>query len=255
MKILSWNVNGIRAIEKKGFIEWLHKESPDILCLQETKAHPEQLSETIMKPKGYYTYWSAAEKKGYSGVAIFSKKAPKTVTEGLGIKEFDSEGRTLIADYEDFVLFNIYYPNGGSGNKRVPFKMKFYDAFFTLIEKLRKAGRKIIVTGDINTAHTEIDLARPKENVKNTGFLHEEREWVNKFIKSGYVDTFRHFTKDGGHYTWWDYYTGARARDVGWRIDYFFVTENLLPSLKKAFILKDVMGSDHCPIGIELKTK
>jgi exodeoxyribonuclease-3 len=253
IKILSWNVNGIRAMEKKGFFEWLQKESPDILCLQETKAHPEQLSEKIIKPDGFYSYWSAAEKKGYSGVAIYTKTQPKTVTEGLGIKEFDSEGRTLMADYGDFILFNIYYPNGGEGNKRVPFKMKFYDAFLVKVEKLRKQGKKIIITGDVNTAHTEIDLARPKENVKNTGFLPEEREWVSKFIKCGYVDTFRHFTKDGGHYTWWDYYTGARARDVGWRIDYFFVTENLLPKLTKAFILKEVMGSDHCPIGIQLK--
>ncbi len=253
MKILSWNVNGIRAIEKKGFLEWFQKESPDVLCLQETKARPEQLSEKMMKPDGYHSYWSAAEKKGYSGVAIYTKTQPKAVTEGLGIKEFDSEGRTLVADYGDFVLFNVYYPNGGAGNKRVPFKMKFYDAFLTKAEELRKQGKKIIITGDINTAHTEIDLARPKENVKNTGFLPEEREWVSKFIKCGYVDTFRHFTKDGGHYTWWDYYTGARARDAGWRIDYFFVTENLLSKLKKAFILKNVMGSDHCPIGIELK--
>jgi exodeoxyribonuclease-3 len=253
MKILCWNVNGIRAIEKKGFFEWLKKESPDIACLQETKAHPEQLGEHFIKPDGYHSYWSAAEKKGYSGVAIYTKIKPKSVVEGLGIKEFDMEGRTLMADYGDFILFNIYYPNGGAGNKRVPFKMKFYDAFFSKAEKLRKQGKKIIITGDINTAHTEIDLARPKENAKNTGFLPEERAWVSKFINSGYIDTFRHFTKDGGHYTWWDYYTGARARDVGWRIDYFFITENLLPKLEKAFILKDVMGSDHCPISIELK--
>ena len=253
MKIISWNVNGIRAMEKKGFFEWLQKESPDILCLQETKAHPEQLAEKFIKPEGYQSFWSAAEKKGYSGVAIYTKIQPKSVAEGLGLKEFDSEGRTLMADYGDFVLFNIYYPNGGAGNKRVPFKMKFYDAFLAKAEKLRKQGKKIIITGDVNTAHTEIDLARPKENVRNTGFLPEEREWVSKFIQCGYADTFRHFTKDGGHYTWWDYKTGARARDVGWRIDYFFVTENLLPKLKKAFILKDVMGSDHCPVGIELK--
>jgi exodeoxyribonuclease-3 len=250
MKILSWNVNGIRAMEKKGFFEWLGKESPDILCLQETKASPEQLTEKFIKPLGYHSYWASAEKKGYSGVAIYTKIQPKTVTAGLGIKEFDSEGRTLVADYKDFILFNIYYPNGGQGNKRVPFKMKFYDAFLAKVEKFHKEGRKIIVTGDFNTAHTEIDLARPKENEKNTGFLPQEREWVSKFIKYGYVDTFRHFVKDGGHYTWWDYYTAARSRDVGWRIDYFFVTENFLPKLKKAFIMKDIMGSDHCPVGI-----
>jgi len=253
MKLLCWNVNGIRAIEKKGFLEWLQKESPDILCLQETKAHPEQLSENLLKPQGYHTYWSAGEKKGYSGVAIYTKVQPQAVTEGVDSKTHDNEGRTLMADYGDFILFNIYFPNGGQGNKRVPFKMEFYEAFLKKVEKLHKQGKKIIITGDVNTAHTEIDLARPKENAKNTGFLPEEREWVSKFISRGYIDTFRHFTKDGGHYTWWDYYTGARARDVGWRIDYFFVTENLLPKLKKAYILKDVMGSDHCPIGIELK--
>ena len=253
MHILSWNVNGIRAIEKKGFFEWMRKENPDILCLQETKAHPEQLNENFLKPEGYHAYWAAAEKKGYSGVAIYTKKEPKLVTVGIGVSEFDSEGRTLIADYGDFILFNIYYPNGGAGNKRVPFKMRFYDEFLAKVEKMRKAGKKLIITGDVNTAHTEIDLARPKENVKNTGFLPEERAWVDTFIKCGYVDTFRHFEKGSGHYTWWDYKTAARARDVGWRIDYFFVSENLLPNLKKAFILKNVHGSDHCPVGIELK--
>jgi exodeoxyribonuclease-3 len=252
MKILSWNVNGIRAMEKKGFFEWLLKESPDILCLQETKAHPEQLTEKFISPLGYHSFWASAEKKGYSGVCIYTKIKPKTVTVGLGSNEFDTEGRTLVADYGDFVLFNIYYPNGGAGNKRVPFKMKFYDTFLEKVEKLRKQGKKVVITGDLNTAHTEIDLARPKENVKNTGFLPQERAWVTKFIQCGYADTFRHFTKEGGHYTWWDYYTAARSRDVGWRIDYFFVTENLLPKLKSAFILKEVMGSDHCPVGIEL---
>jgi len=253
MKLLCWNVNGIRAIEKKGFLDWLHTESPDVLCIQETKSHPEQLSEALLKPNGYKTFWSAAEKKGYSGVAIFTKRDPKAVKEGLGIKEFDSEGRTLMADYGDFILFNIYFPNGSTGNKRVLFKMAFYDAFLKVAEKLKKQGRELIVCGDVNTAHTEIDLARPKENVKNTGFLPEEREWVSKFIAKGYIDTFRHFNKEPGHYSWWDYKTGARARDIGWRIDYFFVSSGFLSNVKKAYILKDVMGSDHCPVGIELK--
>jgi exodeoxyribonuclease-3 len=252
MKLISFNVNGIRAIEKKGFFEWMHQESPDVLCIQETKAHPDQLEEKILKREGYYAYWSAAEKKGYSGVAIFSKTPPKSVVDGLGIKEFDCEGRTLIADYDDFVLYNVYFPNGGEGNKRVPFKMRFYDAFLEHTAQMRKAGRQVIVTGDVNTAHEEIDLARPKENVKNTGFLPEERAWVSKFLQSGFVDTFRHFTKEGSHYSYWDYKTGARARNVGWRIDYFFVSEQLLPRLKRAFILKDVLGSDHCPVGIEI---
>lgn len=253
MKLLSFNVNGIRASQKKGFFEWLDRESPDIIGLQETKAHPDQLNDSFLNPKGYRSYWSSADKKGYSGVAIYTKKEPISVTQGLGIEEFDTEGRTLIADYDDFVLFNIYYPNGGAGNKRVPFKMRFYDAFLERAEAFRKKGRSLIICGDVNTAHTEIDLARPKENAKNTGFLPEERAWVSKFLDHGYIDTFRHFVKEGGHYTWWDYYTGARARDVGWRIDYFFISKDLLPRLKKAFIMKDVMGSDHCPVGIDIK--
>jgi len=253
MKLISWNVNGIRAIQKKGFIDWLHKESPDILGIQETKCHPEQLNEELLSPNGYTTYWSAAEKKGYSGTAVFTKTKPKSVEEGLGVKEFDKEGRTLICDYGKFVLFNIYYPNGSSGNKRVPFKMGFYDAFLKRANKFKKAGKSIVVCGDVNTAHTEIDLARPKQNEKNTGFLPEEREWVSKFINNGYVDTFRHLHKEGENYTWWDYKTGARARNIGWRIDYFFTSENLLPKIEKAFILSKVMGSDHCPVGIEFK--
>ncbi len=252
MKLLSWNVNGIRAGEKKGFLEWLQKESPDILCVQETKCHPDQLKKNLLQPDGYTSYFSAAEKKGYSGVAVFTKKPPVSFQEGLGVEEFDREGRTLILDYGTFVLFNIYYPNGGSGNKRVPFKMGFYDAFLKKAEALKKQGKKIVVCGDVNTAHEEIDLARPKQNEKNTGFLPEEREWMNQFMGKGYVDTFRHFNKDPGHYTWWDYKTKARERNVGWRIDYFFVSKNFLSKVKKAFILNDVTGSDHCPVGIEL---
>lgn len=255
MKILSWNVNGLRAIEKKGFLAWLQKEQPDILCLQETKAHPDQLSQALKQPRGYLSYWSAAEKKGYSGVGIYTKIQPEAVREGLGVKEFDSEGRSLICEFPDWTLFNVYFPNGGRGNERVPFKMAFYEVFLQKVEKLKKKGRKIIVCGDVNTAHQEIDLARPKENVNNTGFLPEERAWVDKFIAHGQVDTFRHFCPDPGRYTWWDYKTRARERNVGWRIDYFFVTKDLLPQLRSAFILNDVEGSDHCPIGIEIETK
>ena len=252
MRIVSWNVNGIRAIEKKGFLNILRDEDPDILCVQETKARPEQLKDNILKPKGYKTFWSSAERKGYSGVAVFTKQLPKGVQHEIGEKELDAEGRTLILEYDGFTLFNIYFPNGGSGNKRVPFKMDFYDAFLKKVNTLKKAGKKVVICGDVNTAHEEIDLARPKQNEKNTGFLPEERAWVSKFINQGYVDTFRHFTKEGGHYSWWDYKTKARERDVGWRIDYFFVTGNLIPVLKDAFIMKNIMGSDHCPIGIEL---
>jgi exodeoxyribonuclease III len=253
MQILSWNINGIRAIWKKGFADWMHKQSPDILCLQETKAHPDQLTEDMLNPNGYQSFWSASTiKKGYSGVAVYTKKKPKKVSEGLGKDKFDVEGRVLELDFDDFILYNIYFPNGSSGNKRVPYKMEFYDCFQKKVDNQKKKGKKVIITGDVNTAHTEIDLARPKENEKNTGFLPEERKWVDQFIKKGYLDTFRHFNKEPGHYTWWDYKTRARERNIGWRIDYFFVTENLLSKLKKAYILKDVMGSDHCPVGIDL---
>jgi len=252
MKLLSWNVNGLRAQLNKGFREWLLKESPDILCLQETKCHPDQLTQDILSLHKYNTYWASSEKGGYSGVSVFTKLAPEKVEVGLGVKDFDAEGRTLILHYKDFILLNVYFPNGGAGNKRVPFKMKFYDEFLNKIGKFRKQRKNIVITGDVNTAHEEIDLARPKENEKNTGFLPEERAWVSKLINAGYVDTFRHFEKSGGHYTWWDYKTGARKRNVGWRIDYFFMNKEYLPKLKKAFILSDVMGSDHCPVGIEL---
>jgi exodeoxyribonuclease III len=253
MRLISWNVNGIRAIAKKGFLEWFRRELPDILCLQEIKAERGQLDDTLVNMPGYHSFWCSAQKKGYSGVAVYTKQKPVSVAYGLGDSLFDSEGRTLMLDMGKFVLFNIYYPNGGAGNKRVPFKMAFYDLFLKRAEKLRKDGRHVIICGDVNTAHEEIDLARPKENQKNTGFLPEERAWVSKFLSAGYVDTFRHFHKDGGHYSWWDYKTAARERNVGWRIDYFFVDQGSLPQLKSAFILKDVPGSDHCPVGIEIR--
>jgi len=254
MKILSWNVNGIRAMAKKGFIDWLKKESPDILCIQETKCQKDQLTDDLLSPKGYTSYWSSAEKKGYSGVAVFTKTPPETIKNKLGIDELDREGRTLILEFKNFILFNIYFPNGGSGNKRVPFKMNFYKNFHKVVNQLKAKGKNIIICGDVNTAHCEIDLARPKANEKNTGFLPKERDWMTYFINSGYIDTFRHFNKNPGHYSWWDYKTKARERDVGWRIDYFFISESLLNKLKDAFILKDVRGSDHCPVGINIKT-
>ncbi len=252
MHFISWNVNGIRAVQKKGFLEWFAKEDPDVLCLQETKAEKSQLDEALVSVKGYHSFWCSAEKKGYSGTALYTKQKPLSVEYGIGKSEFDSEGRVILADYGPFVLFNIYFPNGSSGNKRVPYKMAFYAQFQKKAEALRKQGKHIIICGDVNTAHEEIDLARPKENQKNTGFLPEERAWVTSFLKMGYVDTFRHLVKGPGHYSWWDYKTSARARDIGWRIDYFFIDEGLLPRLKKAFILKSVQGSDHCPVGVEL---
>ena len=254
MRILSWNVNGIRAAEKKGFFEWLRQSSADIVCVQETKAHPDQLSEKFLHPETYHAFWSAAKRKGYSGVAVFTKTEPVRVSEGLGEPRFDDEGRVLELEFNDFILFNIYFPNGGAGNTRVPYKMEFYECFLKKAEGLRKKGKRLVICGDVNTAHAEIDLSRSKENEKNTGFLPEERAWVSKFLSKGYVDTFRHFHPgEGGHYSWWDYKTKARERDVGWRIDYFFVTPDMMPRCNNAFILKDVLGSDHCPVGIDLK--
>jgi exodeoxyribonuclease III len=252
-KILSWNVNGIRAVHKKGLLLPIFKEDPDILCIQETKAGEEQLPKELRDIENYYVYFSSAQKKGYSGVCIYTKERPWKVETGFGIKEYDSEGRILIAYYKNFVLFNIYFPNGKASIERLNYKMNFYNAFLDFAETLKKTGSNIIVCGDVNTAHTEIDLARPKENENTSGFLPEERAWIDKLISHGYADTFRIFTKEGGHYSWWDYKTGARDRDIGWRIDYFFVNDNFRNRVKSAFILKDVMGSDHCPVGIEIE--
>ncbi len=252
LRLLSWNVNGIRAVHKKGFLNWFSSESPDILCLQETKASEEQLADELRNPPGYTSYFSSAEKKGYSGVAIYTKKKPLKVEKGLGIKKFDSEGRILAADYEDFILLNIYYPNGKASPERLKYKMDFYDAFLEYAEALRAKGRNLVICGDVNTAHKEIDLAHPKQNETTSGFLPVEREWMDKFCGCGYVDTFRMFNKEPEQYTWWHVITRARERNVGWRIDYFFVNEEFKANVRSAFIMPDVMGSDHCPVGIEL---
>ena len=253
-KLLSWNVNGIRAMKEKGLLDWLRRESPDIFCLQETKANIEQLDADLREPPGYYAFWNYPERKGYAGVALYTRENPQDVKYDLGGGELDTEGRAITAVYPAFTLMNVYFPNGGAGNKRVPYKMEFYDAFLKYADALANAGQRLIICGDVNTAHKEIDLARPKENVKNTGFLPEERAWMDKFVAHGYVDTFRHFHKEPQQYSYWDMKTGARARNVGWRIDYFFVSENLLPAVTNAFIMPEVMGSDHCPVGIVLRT-
>ncbi len=259
LKLLSWNVNGIRAVGRKGFGDWLQKESPDILCLQETKAQPEQLGKDLTEPAGYITYWNYPEEtKGYSGVATFTKEKPLDVKYGFGIEGFDKEGRAIIAKYPGFILFNVYFPKGDTHQERLhrlKYKMDFYEAFLGFVNLLRDKGEKLIICGDFNTAHTEIDLARPRENEKNSGFLPEERAWMDRFVAHGYIDTFRQFHKGPNQYTWWDMKTRARERNIGWRIDYFFVTENLLSSISQAFILPDVMGSDHCPVGITFKVE
>jgi len=253
MKLLSWNVNGIRAVYKKGFLDWFKKEKPDILCLQETKAMKEQLSDDLLNVNGYTSYFSSAERKGYSGTATYTKFDPLKVSNGIGIKKFDNEGRFLITEFDEFILFNIYFPNGKAKKERLQYKMDFYETFLKHLKKLLKQDKKIVICGDVNTAHKEIDLARPKENEKISGFLPEEREWIDKLLKTGFIDTLRVFNQKPEQYTWWDMMTRARDRNVGWRIDYFFISENVKDNLKKAFILPEVMGSDHCPVGIELK--
>ena len=255
-KIISWNVNGLRATHKNGyFLPFVEKEKPDILCLQETKADPEQLPAEARNPKSYFSYFSHSKvKKGYSGVALYSKIKPKKVEYGMGIPKFDDEGRILIAYYKDFVLLNVYFPNGGGGPARLKYKLDFYDEFLKFIDKLKKSGEKVIFCGDVNTAHEAIDLARPKENEKNTGFLPEERAWIDEVITHGYTDVFRHlYPEKKDTYTYWDMKTFARDRNVGWRIDYFFITPDLLPKVKDMKTLAEIYGSDHCPISLELK--
>jgi exodeoxyribonuclease III len=252
IRILSWNVNGFRAVYKKGFMDWMHREQPEILCLQETKAEEGQIQKELKDVQGYHYTFCSAQRKGYSGVAMFSKEKPISVKLGFGREIFDSEGRTIVAEFPTFVLCNVYFPNGGSGPERLQYKMDFYAKFQEFTTKLRKQGKSVIVCGDVNTAHREIDLARPKENSKVSGFLPMERAWVDSFLASGFKDSFRLFNQKPAQYSWWDMKSGARARNVGWRIDYFLVSDDLQPKLKNAFIMPEVLGSDHCPVGIDL---
>ncbi len=252
MKILSWNVNGIRAVQKKGFLEWLAREKPDILGVQETKAKPEQLDMFLMHPEGYHTFWNSAVRPGYSGVALFTRERPVKIGNGFGIKKFDEEGRVIVAEYPEFTLLNIYFPNGKASDERLQYKMDFYAETMKYTKKLKAKGKSVIISGDYNTAHKEIDLARPKENENTSGFLPIERAWLDKWVADGQVDIFREFQKEPGHYSWWDMKTGARERNVGWRIDYHFVTDSLVPKIKNATILRDVVGSDHAPVSLTL---
>ncbi len=253
LKLASWNVNGIRAASKKGLFEWMEKSKSDIVCLQESKIAAVDLVNELTERHGYTSYWSHAEKKGYSGVVIYTKEKPLSIKHGFGIERFDSEGRTLIAEYADFVLYNIYFPNGKKDSDRLQYKMDFYDAFLKHATALRKKGKSLIICGDYNTAHKEIDLARPKENEDESGFLPMERAWMDKLVKSGYIDTFRLFNNDPHNYTWWHMRTAARERNVGWRIDYFFASDDMEKKLAAASIESKVMGSDHCPVTLELK--
>lgn len=252
MRLISWNVNGIRAAVKKGFLDYLEQEDPDILCIQESKAHKEQLSSEILEDHGYYAYWHSGIKKGYSGVATFCKKEPLFVQEGIGIKKYDYEGRVLITEHEEFLLYNIYFPNGQKDNIRLKYKLDFYDALLPIINEQVESGNNVIVTGDWNTAHKEIDLARPKENIKTSGFMPIEREKLDLYISKGWVDTFRLFHKESNRYSWWTYRFGARERNVGWRIDYFFVNQAMIDLCINADIQHHILGSDHCPVLLEL---
>jgi len=253
MRLISWNVNGIRAADRKGLFDWFKKESPDIFCLQEIKAMSEQIPPHLRNTPGYHIFLNSAERKGYSGVAAYSKKKPTDLKLGFGIEKFDSEGRTIVIEYPSFTLFNIYFPNGNKNQERLDYKLDFYDTFLGYVDNLKAEGKNIVVCGDFNTAHKEIDLTHPKQNEKKSGFLPIERAWIDTFIDHGYVDTFRHFNKEPNQYSWWSNRTGARSRNVGWRLDYFFVNKEFMPKVKNAFIMQEVMGSDHCPVGIEIE--
>jgi len=252
LRILCWNVNGIRAISKKNFPEWFAKESPDILCLQETKAHPAQIDDEIKNVNGYKSWFFSAEKKGYSGVAVYSKQVPLRASAGLNDPEFDSEGRVIELEYDKFILFNVYFPNGGRGPERVKFKLDFYEALFKRAEALRHKQKNIIICGDYNTAHKEIDLARPKENQRTSGFLAEERAWIDKIIGMKYVDVFREFNQHPGQYTFWEYFREMFRKNQGIRIDHFLVSRLLQPRMTSCTIDKGPRAlekpSDHAPI-------
>lgn len=253
MKIYSWNLNGIRAMEKKGFIQWIDEEKPDILCIQETKIQSDQIEDKIKNIKGYKSYFSCAERKGYSGVAVYTKEEPISVSYGIGIERFDSEGRILICEYADFTLFNIYFPNGQSSEERLNYKLEFYDALFKYCDELKSNGKKLIICGDYNTAHNEIDLKNPKANSNTSGFLPIERKWLDDIIQKGYIDTFRYFHPEEVKYSWWSYRFNARKNNAGWRIDYHFVSDNFIDCVEGAEILNEVTGSDHCPVVLVLK--
>ncbi len=251
MKLVSWNVNGLRAVLKKGFLDFVDSAQPDVLCLQETKCHPGDV-QSVAWPLGYEVHFSAAVKKGYSGTAVFSRVAPISVQEGIGMAEHDQEGRTLTVEFADFYLVNVYVPNAQHGLARLPYRQRWDGNFLQYLKKLEKK-KPVITCGDMNVAHQEIDLARPKENVGNPGFSFEERAGFDAFLGAGFVDTFREFEKGPGHYSWWTYRAGARGRNIGWRIDYFLASKALQSRLAGAWISPEVMGSDHCPVGLELK--
>lgn len=250
MRVLSWNVNGLRAVFKKNFLPWLKKSRADIVCLQEIKADHTQIPSKLHRLKNYYLFTNPAQKKGYAGVAVFSKNKPLVAEIKLGLKRFDNEGRFLRLDFENFSLINLYLPHGGRKKENLGYKLKVYDYLLDYLPRIK--SKLLVLIGDFNIARTELDLARPKNNQKNIMFTPEERTRLDKLINLGFIDTFRKYHQSGGNYTWWPYRLNARARNLGWRIDYAFVSKKLKSKLKNAFILRDVFGSDHCPIGLEI---
>ncbi|MGE0762432.1 MAG: exodeoxyribonuclease III [Bdellovibrionales bacterium] len=252
MKIITWNVNGIRACAQKGLFSYLRREAPDMLCLQETKAHPDQLDQDTRLPEGYLSYWSSAQRKGYSGIVTYTKQEPVHVDYGINIRKFDSEGRFVITDHKDFLLFNVYFPNGGSGPERHEFKQEFLTRFLSHLTNLKDSGREIILVGDYNVAYLDIDVHDPVRLSKESGFLPEERQWFKEFLNQGFTDTFRAKNPEQkGAYTWWSYREGGRIMNRGWRIDHICVTPGLAKKIRRAEIQDDVMGSDHCPVLVE----
>lgn len=251
MKITTWNVNGLRAVMGKGFREWVQKDSPDVLCLQEIKARPDQLADDVREIPGYTSYWNPAQRPGYSGVACYIRMGDVDVHYGLGVEEFDSEGRVIRVSFDkDVVLYNIYFPNGQRGHDRVEFKLAFYKTLLEQCAELHALGKKIIITGDFNTAHREIDLANPKANANTSGFLPEERAWIDTYLENGFTDPYRLLYPNRVEYTWWTFITKARERNVGWRLDYYLVSNDFVARVKDVIIQTDVFGSDHCPVSL-----
>lgn len=252
MKIVSWNVNGIRAALRKGAMDYFATGGADVICLQETKAHPGDVQH-VAWPKGYETFWNSAVKKGYSGTAVFTRVKPLKVSEGIGASDHDNEGRVLTVEFPDYYLVNVYQPNSQRGLTRLDYRTKEWDAaFLKYLHKLEKKGKPVVFCGDLNVAHMEIDLTNPKTNRRNAGFTDEERANFTQLLDRGFVDTFREFEKGPGHYTWWSQMMNCRARNIGWRVDYFVASHKLKPALKRAWISPEIMGSDHCPVGLEL---
>lgn len=252
MKLLSWNVNGIRAAGRAGFLNWFGEQNADIVCLQETKASPTQLDGQLLHPLNYHSYWHSAQKAGYSGVVIYSKTEPLRIQEGIGVPEIDTEGRVLLAEYSQFVLVNAYFPNSQRDHARLGYKLLFCEKMMNFLENQKKQGKQLVLCGDLNIAHREIDLKNPKSNIDNAGFLPEERAWLDQFLNLGYVDGFRHFTKDPGHYTWWSYRPGVREKNIGWRLDYFIVNRDFKDAMQSVIHQDQVKGSDHCPVELKL---